>query len=98
MQCLIPSSSPAILFFTFSGHIKRLDAGLARVAWPATVIELQRRWIGRSTGADVCFRLVPSGGELRVFTTRPETIFGVTFVAVGADSPLLTELPGAQHL
>ena len=73
---------------------QRLDRGLDNVKWPATVVDLQRRWIGRSKGATVTFLLSTGGSALEVFTTRPDTLFGVSYLAVGADSPVLHSLPG----
>ena len=49
---------------------------------------MQRNWIGRSDGIEVDFALAAGGDPLRVFTTRPDTIFGATFMAVAADHPL----------
>jgi leucyl-tRNA synthetase len=56
--------------------------------WPDSVKTMQRNWIGRSTGLEVDFALADGGEPLRVFTTRPDTIFGATFMAVAADHPL----------
>ncbi len=55
--------------------------------WPDAVKTMQRNWIGKSVGAEVAFE-VEGEDALRVFTTRPDTIFGVTYLAVAADHPL----------
>ncbi|CAN5243751.1 leucine--tRNA ligase [soil metagenome] len=60
--------------------------------WPERVRAMQRNWIGRSVGANVSFpySIAGTSGELRVFTTRADTLMGVTFVAVAAEHPLAT--------
>jgi leucyl-tRNA synthetase len=64
--------------------------------WPDSVKTMQRNWIGRSTGLEVDFALADGGEPLRVFTTRPDTIFGATFMAVAADHPLACCRRGRQ--
>jgi len=61
-------------------------------SWPEKVLTMQRNWIGRSTGADVRFRIEGRDEPVTVFTTRPDTLFGATFFVVAADSDLATEL------
>ncbi|MDQ1293692.1 MAG: leucyl-tRNA synthetase [Actinomycetota bacterium] len=61
-------------------------------AWPDKVLTMQRNWIGRSTGADVRFRIEGRDEPVTVFTTRPDTLYGATFFVVAADSDLATEL------
>ncbi|MDP7220450.1 MAG: leucine--tRNA ligase [Arenicellales bacterium] len=56
--------------------------------WPESVKTMQRNWIGRSIGLEVDFALADGGEPLKIFTTRPDTIFGATFMAVSADHPL----------
>jgi leucyl-tRNA synthetase len=56
--------------------------------WPESVKTMQRNWIGRSEGLEMDFALADGGDPLRVFTTRPDTIFGATFMAVAAEHPL----------
>ncbi len=60
--------------------------------WPENVKTMQRNWIGKSVGAEVNFRVAESGKELKIFTTRPDTLWGVTFMAIAPESPLLEEL------
>ena len=59
--------------------------------WPDQVRTMQRNWIGRSQGVEVTFGLKDSSEKLNVFTTRPDTLMGVTYVAVAAEHPLATE-------
>jgi leucyl-tRNA synthetase len=60
--------------------------------WPDRELTMQRKWIGRSTGAYVDFRIVGHDQPIRVFTTRPDTLFGATFFVIAADSPLAAEV------
>ena len=60
--------------------------------WPAKVIAMQRNWIGRSVGADVDFRIEGRDEPVTVFTTRPDTLYGATFMVVAPDSDLAAEL------
>ncbi|MDX2081756.1 MAG: leucine--tRNA ligase [Terrimicrobiaceae bacterium] len=69
----------------------RLLEGLDGLAWPESIKLLQRNWIGRSEGAEVDFQI--EGGEpLRVFTTRPDTLFGATYMVVSPEHPRIQEL------
>ena len=63
--------------------------------WPEQVRTMQKNWIGRSEGVEVCFGLQGSDDGLKVYTTRPDTLMGVTYVAVAAEHPLA--LSGAAH-
>ncbi len=56
--------------------------------WPERVISMQRNWIGKSKGAEIRFEL-KGGGDITVFTTRPDTIFGATFMSIAPEHPLL---------
>ena len=60
--------------------------------WPSSVITMQKNWIGKSTGAAIKFPIDGSTQVLEVFTTRPDTVFGVTFMAVAPEHPLIPEL------
>lgn len=60
--------------------------------WPAKVITMQRNWIGRSEGANVKFEIQGRENPITVFTTRPDTLYGATFMVVAADSDLASEL------
>jgi leucyl-tRNA synthetase len=60
--------------------------------WPDKVLTMQRNWIGRSTGADVSFRIEGRDEPVTIYTTRPDTLFGATFFVVAADSDLAAEL------
>ncbi len=58
--------------------------------WPAQVKTMQRNWIGRSEGALVHFQVADMADTLQVFTTRPDTLFGVTYLAIAPEHPLAT--------
>ncbi len=60
--------------------------------WPAQVVQMQRNWIGRSKGAEICFALEGRDEVLEVFTTRPDTLLGVTYMALAVEHPLVQEL------
>ena len=80
-------------FFRITDYAERLLRGLDELTeWPEKVRTMQRNWIGRSTGADVRFELEGGGEPLVVFTTRPDTLYGATFLAVAADHPRAGEL------
>ncbi len=63
--------------------------------WPEQVKAMQRNWIGRSEGAEIHFAYAEGEGSLKVFTTRADTLYGATYVAVAAEHPLATA--AAQH-
>jgi leucyl-tRNA synthetase len=65
---------------------------LEKVDWPEGVKDMQRNWIGKSTGAEVDFRVDGSELLLKVFTTRPDTLFGATYMVVAPEHPLLKQL------
>jgi leucyl-tRNA synthetase len=81
-------------FFRITAYAQRLldDMDQLEGNWPDRVLTMQRNWIGRSTGAYVDFRIEGHETPVRVFTTRPDTLFGATFFVVAADSPLAAEL------
>ncbi|MCX6485663.1 MAG: leucine--tRNA ligase [Rhodoluna sp.] len=60
--------------------------------WPSKVLNMQRNWIGRSYGAEVTFDIDGRDEPITVYTTRPDTLFGATFMVVAVDSPLAAEL------
>jgi leucyl-tRNA synthetase len=80
-------------FFRITDYAEELLADLDKLeGWPEKVLAMQRNWIGKSIGAEIDFPLVGHEGALRIFTTRPDTIFGATFVSVAVEHPLATTL------
>jgi len=80
-------------FFRITAYSEELLVGLQRLdRWPAKVRLMQENWIGRSEGARAFFGLTGRRDRLEIFTTRPDTLFGASFVAIAADHPLAIEL------
>jgi leucyl-tRNA synthetase len=80
-------------FFKITDYADRLDAGLDTLTeWPERVKLMQRNWIGKSVGADVDFMIPPLGRPIRIFTTRPDTIFGATFMILAPEHPDVAKL------
>lgn len=75
-----------------TAYADRLLEDLDDVDWPESVKRMQREWIGRSEGAEIDFPIDGLDASLRVFTTRPDTIFGATFMVVAPEHPLLDEI------
>jgi leucyl-tRNA synthetase len=80
-------------YVKITDYADRLQADLDKLSgWPESLKTLQRNWIGKSVGAAIDFSL-PDGEKLTVFTTRPDTVCGVTFMAIAPDAPLVKKLP-----
>lgn len=75
-----------------TAYADRLLEDLDLVDWPESVIEMQRQWIGRSEGAEINFSIPDRGLELKIFTTRPETIFGATYCVLAPEHPLIEKI------
>ncbi len=76
-----------------TAYADQLLEGLDELDWPTSTKEMQRNWIGRSEGADIDFPVQGSDNEtLRVFTTRPDTIFGATYMVLAPEHPLVDAL------
>jgi leucyl-tRNA synthetase len=80
-------------FFRITAYAEELLRDLDRLSgWPERVVAMQRHWIGRSEGAEIRFPLEGREGDVTVFTTRPDTLFGVTFMSLAAEHPLVAAL------
>ena len=75
-----------------TAYAQRMLDGLERLEWSDSLKEIQRNWIGRSEGAQVFFDIKDSERKLEVFTTRPDTIFGVTFMVIAPEHEYVSEL------
>ncbi|QQY07913.1 MAG: leucine--tRNA ligase [Candidatus Xiphinematobacter sp.] len=75
-----------------TAYAQRLIDDLEDLDWPESVKLLQRNWIGRSEGVEVTFRVVSHTSSLRVFTTRPDTLFGVTYLVIAPEHPMSSTL------
>ena len=78
-----------------TAYADRLLEGLDRLDWPESIKTMQRNWIGRSEGANVRFPLERGGGEIEVFTTRPDTLFGATYMVLAPEHPLVERVTTA---
>ncbi|MBK7141388.1 MAG: leucine--tRNA ligase [bacterium] len=80
-------------YFRITDYADRLIDDLDKLpGWPENVRTMQKEWIGRSYGLEVDFKIEGSGEKLAIFTTRPDTIFGVTFMAISPEAELLQKL------
>ena len=83
-------------FFKITDYAQRLlDDVDTLVDWPERVLTMQRNWIGRSDGASVTFEIAETGDPVEVFTTRPDTLWGVTFFVFALEHPLVPKLAEA---
>ncbi|HLT00721.1 MAG TPA: class I tRNA ligase family protein, partial [Geminicoccaceae bacterium] len=84
-------------FFKITEYSEELLEALSTLhRWPAKVRLMQEKWIGRSEGARVNFPIIGRDDALEVFTTRPDTLFGASFMALAPDHPLSAELAAAD--
>ena len=75
-----------------TAYADRLISGLDTVDWSDSIKEIQKNWIGKSKGASVSFKLENSDDKIEVFTTRPDTIFGVNFMVLAPEHELVSEI------
>ncbi len=80
-----------------TAYAERLIADLNELDWPHHTIEQQRNWIGKSTGAEVDFAIQNSDEKIRIYTTRPDTIFGATYMVLSPEHPLVDSITSAEH-
>jgi len=82
-------------FFKITDYADRLLDDMDQLDWSDRVLTLQRNWIGRSYGAEVAFDVAETGDRIPVFTTRPDTLWGVTFFVFAPEHPLVLKLAQA---
>src|SRR5207244_4366734 len=83
-------------FFRITDYAQRLLDDMETLeAWPERVLTMQRNWIGRSEGSVVEFTIAETGDRVDVFTTRPDTLWGVTFFVFAPEHPLVPTLADA---
>jgi len=75
-----------------TAYAERLLRDLNTVDWPESTIHSQRNWIGRSEGAEVEFLIAGTSEKIRVFTTRPDTLFGATYMVLAPEHPLVAKI------
>src|SRR5207249_4936303 len=83
-------------FFKITRYAERLLENLDQLDWSDSTRTLQRNWIGRSEGAELIFE-TPAGAKIPVFTTRPDTVFGATYLVLAPEHPLVDELTAVEH-
>ena len=84
-------------FFRISDYSQRLLDNLSRIDWSDSTRKAQANWIGRSEGARLVFPVVGSDDVIDVFTTRPDTLFGATYMVLAPEHPLVESLTPATH-
>jgi len=84
-------------FFKTTAYADRLLDDLDLIDWPEETKTKQRNWIGRSVGAEVEFKVEGSDEVIKVFTTRPDTLFGVTYVTLAPEHPLVEKLTKPEY-
>ncbi len=83
-------------FFRITNYAERLLENLKNLDWSSSTVLLQRNWIGRSEGAELIFE-TPSGKKITVFTTRPDTAFGATYLVLAPEHPFVDELTAREQ-
>ncbi len=78
-------------------YAERLISELEEIDWPENIKEQQRNWIGKKHGAEIEFKIDGSDSAFRAFTTRPDTLFGVTFFVISPEHPLADEITTAEQ-
>ena len=80
-----------------TAYAERLLSGLNDLQWSESIKEAQRNWIGKSEGASAKFQIADSKLQIEVFTTRPDTIFGVTFLTLAPEYELINQITPDSH-
>ncbi len=80
-----------------TAYAERLLAGLEELDWPEGIKEMQRHWIGKSSGAHIRFAIDGHDERIEVFTTRPDTLFGCTYVVLAPEHPLVDVITTADQ-
>lgn len=93
---LVEQRELAQWFIKITAYAEELLQDLDQLdGWPEQVKTMQKNWIGRSEGVEICFDIKDDNSQLSVYTTRPDTLYGVTYVAVATQHPLAQK--AAQH-
>ena len=75
-----------------TAYADKLLAGLDTIQWSDSIKEIQKNWIGRSEGAEIDFNIEGHSSKIKVFTTRPDTLFGATFMVIAPESELVNSI------
>jgi leucyl-tRNA synthetase len=84
-------------FLKITDYSEELLQGLDKINWPEKTKLMQRNWIGKSIGAEIVFSVEGSDDKIKVFTTRPDTVFGVTYVVLAPEHPLVDKLTKPEY-
>jgi leucyl-tRNA synthetase len=84
-------------FFKITDYADRLSDDLDKLDWSESIKTMQRNWIGKSQGAEVDFKLDGHDDGIKVFTTRPDTLFGATFMVLAPEHPLVKQVMTDEH-
>ncbi len=79
-------------FFKITDYADRLADDLEDLDWSDAIKAMQRNWIGKSKGAEVTFEIADSTHKIKIFTTRPDTLYGATFMVLAPEHPLIKEI------
>ena len=79
-------------FFKITDYADRLLNDLKELDWPERVITMQANWIGKSYGSEIIFKIEKTGDDLTVFTTRPDTLFGATYMVLAPEHPYVEKI------
>lgn len=84
-------------FFKITDYADRLVEDLEKLDWSESIKSMQRNWIGKSKGAEINFAIADSAEKLTVFTTRPDTLFGATFMVLAPEHPLVQTITTTEQ-
>ncbi len=84
-------------FFRITAFADDLIAGLDEIDWPESTKSRQRHWIGRSEGTEIVFDVVDSDEKICAFTTRPDTLFGVTYVVLAPENEMVKRITNPEN-
>ena len=86
-------------FFNITSYAEELLSGLDKLElWPNKVKTMQKNWIGKSNGAEIYFDIPTLNKKIKIFTTRPDTIYGATFIALSINHPIVSESISASKI
>ncbi len=85
-------------FFKITSYAEELLDGLNTIDWPEKTKLMQTNWIGKSVGAEVDFKIEGTDEKMTVFTTRPDTLFGVTYVVIAPEHPLVKKIAKPEYI
>ncbi len=80
-----------------TAYAEKLLQGLDDVEWSESLKEIQRNWIGRSEGAEIIFNIKDSSQQINIFTTRPDTIFGATFMVLAPENEMIGQITTPEN-